>query len=220
MTEIIKNDTHSLSNDILEVIVHTLEDKNIKVCSCYQDGQNVYGIYIGSVFNTLSFLHMVEKNIITEIDGYNIIFLELGSVLQYIYQKGDMSLYNILIQPTDIDCCIDDVYNMIIDLVKNNPPLHIAKLQLESAIQRVLEDDDSISLMNVIKEIDAFCQVTDITLPIFDWDSQAKFNNALSRFLQELKSQQYQKISQQKIIDIDKIFVNLQIIYYEYFYIE
>ena len=204
MTEIIKSGNPLSNTDIIQVIVDVMEEKGIKVCSCYMDGNDIYGVYINSIFDGLSFLRIPQRNIYTDIDGHNIYFVELGALLRYSYQHGSMKMYSILSTNTDIDCDIDESYQSIVELVTENPPLHIGKLRLLNMLDTVLDDDydGDITLNEVTQLVDDFNKVDDIGFSVTS-DNDIEMRNQLNKFRQELKTQEYKKVSEKKINEID-----------------
>ena len=101
-----------MRNDVLETIRDTFEETkniNIQYLLVQQEGDNevVYGLYTNHVADSISFLHLPENSMETEIDNIKIFMLELGTVLRYIYYHGALNfLYlfhhdSTLITPSD-----------------------------------------------------------------------------------------------------------------------
>ena len=85
-------------------------------------------------------------------------------------------------------------------------------------LDTVLDDDydGDITLNEVTQLVDDFNKVDDIGFSVTS-DNDIEMRNQLNKFRQELKTQEYKKVSEKKINEIDKIFVSLQILYYEHF---
>ena len=176
----------------------------------------MYGIYLNSLQHSLSFLQMPELSINTEIDGHYIIFIELGFLLRNIYQKGAMSLYNWLHMNSAISCDNDKLYNDLVQCVKENPPLYIAKSVIMSHFDEVIDSNDEkkiLKLVQQLRDLDNFENWgIEIDDSIDDINDIIRIKNTLSVLKQTLLDTKYDKISEKKMNDINDLYVSLQLI--------
>lgn len=214
--EIITN-KHTINDTILNVIKDTLEEsKNIKVVNIFVEDDDVYGIYLNSLEHSLSFLQIPELTISTDIDGHYITFIELGFLLYNIYNHGTLSLYNWLLHLPDISCNNDVLYNDLVDCVKENPPLYLAKSMIINHFDDVINSNDKKEILEFVQQLydldalDSF----DVKLDnhIEDMNDMIRIKNELGHLKQELQSKKYDKISEKKINDINQLYVSLQLL--------
>lgn len=212
-----------MRNDVLLVIKDTLEDaQNIKVLSLNVEDNVVFGIYINNVRDSLSFLTLPKNHFETTIDGINIQFFELGTVLHNIYFNGALKFLDILYSSSKI---IKDNshYINLCDLVFENIPFNIAKLKFLDALNEI-QDGSNIEKINMLMEIandfnlhllmwyednmDNFLYVKDIQTE----NDCVKAINSLNTFKGWLQNQKFQKITEKNLNRIDQMYINIQIL--------
>lgn len=208
---------HTINDTILNVIKDTLEEsKNIKVVNIFVEDDDVYGIYLNSLEHSLSFLQIPELTINTEIDGHYITFIELGFLLYNIYNHGTLSLYNWLLHTSDISCDNNTLYNDLIDCVRENPPLYLAKSIIINHFDNVINSNDKKEILEFVQQLydlDALDSFDiEINNNIENMNDIIRIKNELGYFKQELQSKKYDKVSEKKINDINQLYVSLQLL--------
>ena len=83
MTEIIKSGNPLSNTDIIQVIVDVMEEKGIKVCSCYMDGNDIYGVYINSIFDDDILERYLADSEISPADYWNTIIALVAKAKVY-----------------------------------------------------------------------------------------------------------------------------------------
>lgn len=214
-----------MRNDVLVVIRDTLEDvQGIKILSMYVEDNIVFGIYVNKVQDTLSFLSLPKQHFETVINGINIQFFELGTVLHNIYFNGALKFLDILhsntkiIEPTIkyIDLC---------KLVLENIPFNIAKLNYINAFNKNFNYETDVEKVSMLMDVALNLNLTLLTWNnnnmqdfyyVKDIDNENDFIkacNSLNVFKQWLQSQSFAKISEKNINCIDQMYIKIQISY-------
>ena len=213
MMEITTN--RKLDNNILTVIKDTLEEsKQITVLNIFIEDDDVYGVYLNPLEHSLSFLQVPEFTIHTEIDGHYITFIELGFLLRSIYNECTLSLYNWLLHPADIECTTYPLYNDILELVQNNPPLNLTKMVIINQFDDVINSNDKQKILELVQQlydlraIDYFDMEFDNQID--DMNDMIRIKNQLNAAKQTLQNIKYDKISEKKIHDINNLYILLQ----------
>lgn len=198
-----------IDNDILKIVQEEFErQKKVKILSIYGYGNDIYGVYIAPLSQTLSFYDMPLTTMSTDIDGHDIHLIELGLMLQLIYQKGSIQMYDWLLHESDIK--IDNkIYDSLIDRCYNNPPLHINQIYL---IDWTSHMNDGTLDMDV-KKLFYLYQLFDkyYSIGIVDSDNEVDMKNQINKASQKLKSEEFRKISEFVVYEIDKLFIQLQL---------
>ena len=208
-----------INDSILEVIKDTLEEsKGIKILNIFVEDNDVYGIYVNSLQDSLSFLKIPNLSINTDIDGHYITFVELGFLLRSIYYEGALSLYNWLLRNPDIACDTNSIYNDLIQCVKDNPPLYLAKSVIINCFDDIIDSKDKKEVLEFVQKLKDFniFDSFDVSIDsnIENDNDMIRVKNQLSYFKQELQGKEYKKISEKKINDINDLYVSLQIFIY------
>lgn len=208
-----------INDSILEVIKDTLEEsKGIKILNIFVEDNDVYGIYVNSLQDSLSFLKIPNLSINTDIDGHYITFVELGFLLRSIYYEGALSLYNWLLRNPDIVCDTNSIYNDLIQCVKDNPPLYLAKSVIINCFDDIIDSKDKKEVLEFVQKLKDFniFDSFDVSIDsnIENDNDMIRVKNQLSYFKQELQGKEYKKISEKKINDINDLYVSLQIFIY------
>lgn len=208
----IKAESRPLDNATLQVICDTIEQtKNVKVLSCYVEHNDVYGVYINDAHNVLSVWERPADDILTEIDGHHLYFFELGFFIRGIYAYGAVHIYNTLMHPSDIACGYEEEFESILELIRDNPPVLSIARQIRDDIG-ILDDDVSYDNLNrLIDYINASKSIYDFGTyeMVSDKKGFVKAMNALSKLRQDLRLEDFDKVSEKKMNDIDQLFVNL-----------
>lgn len=223
-----------MRDDILETIRDTFEETkniNIQYLLVQQEGDNevVYGLYTNHVADSISFLHLPENSMETEIDNIKIFMLELGTVLRYIYYHGALNFLYLFHHDSSLMIPSDNFLKLS-EYVMENVPLNIGKAQLILRINKVLDqnilsDDEEMKtyILSLFDHILAYVFYDrDYQLPDFehnihqilnDWND----NNVLivTNYLQDIKQSlegiQRKKISEQIMNKIDTLYIKIQI---------
>jgi hypothetical protein len=218
-----------MRTDVLLTIKETLEDaQNITVLSMNVEGNTVFGVYIREVRDNLSFLMLPKNHFETTVDGINIQFFELGTVLHNIYYNGALKFLDILYPDTDIMKGNSHYINLC-NLIFENIPFNIAKLKYIEASNQKFSDnykDDierTLMLMDIANELNIFLALWgDTYLDPFVYVNEVKDTkdfvaacNSLDEFRQWLQNQTFAKISEKNMNRIDQMYINLQILHME-----
>lgn len=201
-----------IDDKTLKIISESIQDgKNITILSCYEQDGNIYGIFINSLHDYISFVKKPEFSITTQVDDYNIIFIELGAILYYIYNLGSSSFYNLLVNAKSDN----EMFNNIIDFVVDNPPIEKFVGQLKNMIYELgtLEPNWQI-IQNTIVEIESFDKIyhiLDEKINIIDDDDNSliKFKVYIDNVASKLDVITSNKISEKKITELDNMFTQL-----------
>ena len=206
------NNNRPIDDTTLDIIAKTFQDnKNIIVLSCYEKDNHVYGFYIHSLHNYLSFVKQPEADITMDIDGYQITFIELGAALYYIYNIGSPSFYNLI-----IDAVSDNKeFNEIIAFLIDNPPIEKFVGHLQSMIHMLQTTEfQNKDIENTLIEIEGFnkiYQIIDDEIKILndDYDSIIKLRIYIDNIKSKLDIIKTNKISEKKIAELDIMFTKL-----------
>lgn len=215
-----------MRNDVLQVILETFEDaKDINIQKVWVLNDNeVYGLFTHHVNNRLSFLSKPEFSIETEVDGIKIVMFEIGAVLYHIYYKGWLKFVPFFIQYDSLIESADDFLKLT-DYITNNVPLHIAKHNIITHINQILDNFDEKSIPFIFDEILAY-SFYDKTFyqPDFDFSAIDIFDNEWQdidkiktiNYLQDVKQIlehdcKPAKISEKTMNEIDATYIRLQI---------
>ena len=188
------------------------EQKNIKVLLLYEKDNNVYGFYINNPYDSLSFIQAPLFNMRTDIDGHDIFMIELGTLLQFIYQNGSMQMFNLLHNCGNI--CYKSTSNNFIKLLQisyDNPPLLLSSFHLIKWIDKLNNDDLNMSTTNLIDMVEEFMKIYPLGVDVSDKSSEALMKNNLNHIKQELQGIKFDKITEATINAIDKFFIELQL---------
>ena len=214
-----------MNKDVLFTIKNTLEDTiNIKVLSLHKRDNIVFGIYVNDIIDSLSFLSLPQEHIQTNIDGIDIQFYELGTILHHIYFKGAISFLDILLPDDDIMKGSDN-YMKLCDLVVKNLPFNIAKLKYIESLNKNFVYSDDVEQVEMLMYI---MRDFNLNLLVYYDESPSEFTyidkindavdflsacNALEDFKQWLEGHNFKKISEKKIHEINQIYFDLQMEY-------
>ena len=213
-----------MRNDVLLTIKDTLEDaQNIKVLSLSVEDNIVFGIYINDVRDELSFLGLPKNHFETTVDGINIQFFELGTVLHNIDFHGALKFLDILRPSTEI-IKDDSYYFNLCDLVFENIPFNIAKLKYIEVFSQEFDYGTDTEKVLMLMKI-----ANDFNLTLLTWYDECMDNfvyveeinnendfilayNSLNSFKEWLQEQKFVKISEKNINRIDSMYINIQIL--------
>lgn len=184
--------------------------KNVKVLSIYEWDNNIYGTYVISPYDSLSFLQAPLYNMVTDIDGHDILMIELGTLLHLIYKNGSTQMFNILVQPSAIDCS-NDCFRDLLDMCRNNPPLQLASFHLINWIDRLNDGDLNMSTSDLIDMAQNFIEIEPLDIDISNKCCEPVMRNNLNLVRQELKERHYKKITEATMNKIDKLFIQMQL---------
>ena len=222
-----------MRNDILETIRDTFEETkniNIQYLLVQQEGDNevVYGLYTNHVADSISFLHLPENSMETEIDNIKIFMLELGTVLRYIYHHGALNFLYLFHHNSSLIIPSDNFLKLS-EYVMENVPLNIGKAQLIFRINKVLDqnissDDEEMKtyILSLFDHIFAYAFYdSDYQLPDFGHNIHQILDNwndnnvlIITNYLQDIKQSlegiQRKKISEQTMNEIDTLYVKIQ----------
>lgn len=212
-----------MRNDVLLVIKDTLEDaQNIKVLSLNVEDNIVFGVYVNDVRDSLSFLSLPKNNFETVINGINIQFFELGTVLYNIYFNGALKFLDILYPSSEI-IERNSQYINLCDFVCENIPFNVAKLKYLNALNNNFDYGTDIEkvqmLMDVANELNIMFLVwhsdnMDNFLYVQKIENESDFvdaYNSLNSFKEWLQDQKFEKISEKNINAINDMYVEIQI---------
>lgn len=223
-----------MRDDILETIRDTFEETkniNIQYLLAQQEGDNevVYGLYTNHIADSISFLHLPENSMETEIDNIKIFMLELGTVLRYIYYHGALNFLYLFHHNSSLIIPSDNFLKLS-EYVMENVPLNIGKAQLILRINKVLDknvssDDEEMKtyILSLFDHIFAYAFYDrDYQLPDFghnihqifdDWNDNNVLiiTNYLQNIKQSLEDIQRKKISEQIMNEIDTLYIKIQI---------
>lgn len=223
-----------MRTDILETIRDTFEEtKNISIVYMLVQKESdseeiVYGLYTNHVVDSISFLHIPETSIETEVDGIKIFMLELGSVLRYIYYNGALNF--LLFFHNDGDFIAPSSHFLELrEYVIKNIPFNIGKVHLISRINKILEedvlpDDEKMKLyiMSVFDHLLAYVFYDkEYKMPFFEHNYKDIFENwnnknivIVINYLEVVKESleiiDRRKISEKDMEQIDKYYVQVQ----------
>lgn len=222
-----------MRNDVLETIRDTFEETkniNIQYLLVQQEGDNevIYGLYTNHVADSISFLHLPENSMETEIDNIKIFMFELGTVLRYIYYHGALNLLHLFHHDSTLIIPSDNFLELS-EYVMKNVPLNIGKAQLLFGINKVLDknissDDEEIKthILSLFDHIFAYAFYDrDYQLPDFEHNIYKILDNwndnnilIITNYLQDIKQSlegiQRKKISEQTMNEIDTLYVRIQ----------
>lgn len=215
-----------MRNDILLTIKDTLEDsQNIKVLSMNVEDNIVFGIYVNDIRDSLSFLGLPKNRFETIVDDIKICFFELGSVLHSIYFHGALDYIEKIVETHQIINPPSD-YIELCELIVENIPFNIAKVKYIEAHIQYFDNgcgSESVSiLMDVAKNLndnlllwygkymENFLYVEDIKTE----NDIIKACNSLNEFKKWLENENFTKISQKKMNDIDQKYINIQLLHH------
>lgn len=189
------------------------EQKGISVLRVYSYDDNIYGIYVNDIHESLSFSQVPLMNMSTDIDGHNIFMMELGLLLRLIYSNGSVQMFNILHEVGDVSLpnISNDNFTKLFDLSCNNPPLQLSSFQLIKWIDDFNDGNLNISLDDLMDMVEHFMVIEPLDIDISDRSSEVVMKNTLNMVKQELKSRRFKKVTEATISKIDKLFVELQI---------
>lgn len=189
------------------------EQKGISVLRVYSYDDNIYGIYVNDIHESLSFSQVPLMNMSTDIDGHNIFMMELGLLLRLIYSNGSVQMFNILHEVGDVSLpnILNDNFTKLFDLSCNNPPLQLSSFQLIKWIDDFNDGNLNISLDDLMDMVEHFMVIEPLDIDISDRSSEVVMKNTLNMVKQELKSRRFKKVTEATISKIDKLFVELQL---------
>ena len=195
----------------LEIVKNGFEEqKGVHVVSIYDWEDNIYGVYINKPQDSLSFVRAPLYNMQTDIDGHNIFMMELGFILQLIYNNGSLQMFNLLNHPSSIDCssnCFIDLLN----ICANNPPLNLASFHLTEWIDKMNEGELKMDINDLVYMAEQFNMVDDTAVRFDEADNEAYYRNQLNEIKQVLKQENYKKITEAVMNEIDKLFIKMQL---------
>lgn len=197
----------------LQIVKESFEEqKNVRVLSIYEWNNDIYGIYINTPYESLSFVQKPLSNMTTDIDGHNIFMMELGLLLILIYQNGSVQMFNFLHGNSNIKIIdTSDIFHSLIELSYDNPPLQLSSFQLINWIDNLDDDNLNISIFDLIEMVENFITIEPLDVDVSDKSSESVMKNNLNLVKQELKSKNFKKITEATISKIDKLFVELQL---------
>lgn len=214
-----------MRTDVIETIKKTLEQtKNITILSLNVEDNILFGIYIADVRDSLSFLSLPESHFETTISDINIQFFELGTVLHNIYFNGALNFIDIL-YPDDEIMTPNSHYINLCDLIVENLPFNIAKLNYINATNQNFDYESDVDKVSMLMKVTLDLHVNLLTwkfinmenfLYVKEIESENDFIkacNAINTFKQWLQEQKFPKISEKNIHRINDMYVNLQILH-------
>lgn len=200
-----------ITKTTLNIVKESFEEqKGIKILSLYEKDNDIYGVYINPLQESLSFLTIPLTNMSTDIDGHNIFLMELGVLLHLIYHNGSMQMYNWLINKSLINLP-NKLFDDLIDKCVTNPPLELSSFQLIKWIEELNDGNLNMSTIDLIKMVQYFDKIDPLDIDVEVSDSEPYMKNQLNEVRQILKTRKYKKISEKIMNEIDYLFVKLQI---------
>lgn len=213
-----------LNNDILEIIKKTYEENyNIQILTLFsQNGQNIYGCFIHSLSNKLSFVEKPSNIYVNTIDDFKITLLEVSDILYASYHIGNLEWLNVMLSSSDIEISNNKTFLSLQQLVRENIPLSVAKIEIINKIKIFEDSYDNCeiadaqmqirSLLNKVNLFSSFCD--DFNYEPFDIPNSHNdiicVKNHINKIKQDLLSLKLRKISNVKIHEIEKEYIKLQ----------
>lgn len=214
-----------MRTDVIDTIKNTLEEtKNIKILSLKVEDNILFGVYINEVREEISFLSQPKTHFETTIDNINLQFFELGALLYNIYFHGALKFIDIL-YPDDEIMKPNSYYINLCDLVVENLPFNIAKLNFINATNQNFDYENDVDKVSMLMELAMHLHVDLLTwkninmdnfLYVRDIENKNDFIkacNAINTFKQWLQEQKFAKISEKNMNRINDMYVNLQILH-------
>lgn len=214
-----------MRTDVIKTIKDTLEEtKNITVLSLNVEDNILFGVYIADVRDSLSFLSLPESHFETTISDINIQFFELGTVLHNIYFNGALKFIDIL-YPNDEIMTPNSHYINLCDLVVENLPFNIAKLNYINATNQKFDYENDVEKVSMLMKLTMHLHVDLLTWKNINMDNFLyvreienendfiKACNSINTFKQWLQEQKFPKISEKNMHRINDMYVNLQILH-------
>lgn len=197
----------------LEIVKESFEEqKNVYVLSLYEWNNDIYGVYINNLHDSLSFIQAPLTNMTTDIDGHNIFMIELGLLLILIYQNGSVQMFNLLHGGSNMKLMnSSDTFQNLMQISYDNPPLQLSSFQLINWIDKLDSDDLNMSTIDLIEMVENFIQIEPLDIDVSDKSSESLMKNNLNLVKQELKNRTFKKITEATINKIDKLFIQLQL---------
>ena len=142
-----------MRTDVIDTIKNTLEEtKNIKILSLNVEDNILFGVYINEVREEISFLSQPKTHFETTIDNINLQFFELGALLYNIYFHGALKFIDIL-YPDDEIMKPNSYYINLCDLVVENLPFNIAKLNFINATNQNFDYENDVDKVSMLMEL-------------------------------------------------------------------
>ena len=197
----------------LQIVKESFEEqKNVQVLSIYNWGNDIYGVYINTPYESLSFVQRPLTNMTTDIDGHNIFMMELGLLLLIIYQNGSVQMFNFLHGGGSMKIIdASDTFEELMQLSYDNPPLQLSSFQLINWIDELNNNNLKMSTIDLIEMVENFMEIEPLDVDVSDKSSESLMKNNLNLVKQELKTRNFKKITEATISKIDKLFVKLQL---------
>lgn len=229
-TEIITNPEREVDEKTLEIIKTVFEEqKHIQFITLYNKGNDVFGVFIHSIKDSLSFLKVAdytEQHITMGLENVNINFFELGALLYHIYFTGAINFIELLLPPTNIIKPSSN-YNKLCDILTENIPFNIYKAKLLDKDIKKLTNDELAYLRDQIvvgmeyiekytdhqKFIEALGPKKDELFlgNIISDNDRVRVFNQINDFINSLKVVVFDKISEKKINDIDELYKKIRL---------
>lgn len=213
-----------MKREVALTIKKTLEDTmKITVLSLVPEDNILFGVYVNNVRDSLSFLSLPKSHFETMIDGINIQFFELGTVLHNIYFNGALKFIEIMC--TDYDILeASNHYATLCDFVLEHIPYNIAKLRFLDALDADLSYEHKENVLMLTEVMKNFRMMLIWKDRMDDWtyvktiDNENDFilaYNQLNKFKQDLQQENFPKISEKDMHRIDEMYINIQILHME-----
>ena len=200
-----------INNTTLEIVKNGFEEqKGVYIVSIYKQEDDIYGIYINDPYDSLSFISAPLYNMKTDIDGHNIFMMELGFMLQLIYNNGSLQMFNLLNTPSAIDCS-NNCFLDLLNVCSNNPPLNLASFHLIEWIDKMNDGDSVMDIQDLVYMGEQFNIVADTKIRFDEAENEAYYRNQLNEMRQVLKQENYKKVTEAIINEIDRLFIKMQL---------
>ncbi len=218
----IKNFTE-INNEILSTVKETYEENsNIEILNIFAEDSYIYGCFLHPIDKKLSFVE-TPRNIYTNTidEDFSIILLELSDVLNLLYQTGSLRWLNIILGTSDIPIT-NKKFIELRKKVKDNIPFEKASLSIINHIDRLNNEFDTYSedkrksyFYPLVREVNYFLKfykdldMEPISIPESENDI-IRTKNFFNKLKQELKSIKFDKISTSIILEIEKMYIDMQ----------
>lgn len=231
--ETIRNPNRELDEKTLNIIKSVFEEqKHIQIVNLYNKGNNVFGVYIHSIKDSISFLNTpdyTEQTIHMGLENININLFELGNVLYHIYFSGSINFIKLI---TTIGEIIEPStnYNKLCELLTKNIPFNIYKAKLIDKEIDTLEKEKLEYLRDqVIKGADMIIEYAPIDQQFINAIKKKRddlflddivsdndcvhVHNDVNDFVSLLKVIVFDKVSEKKLNDIDELYKKIRLKY-------
>lgn len=218
----IKNFTE-INNEILSTVKETYEENShIEILNIFAEGPYIYGCFLHSLDKKLSFVEAPRNIYTNKIDeDFAIILLELSDILNLLYQTGSLRWLNIILGTSDIPIT-NKKFIELKQKVKDNIPFDKASLSIINHIDKINKESDTWPkdrregyINSLVREVNYFLKfykdldMDSISIPESENDI-IRVKNFFNKLKQELKSIKFDKIDTPIILEIEKMYIDMQ----------